>query len=241
MRLRVVTASYKDAALLQTWIPKLNVPYLIYHKDDQLSKNEERKVDDSNIFIPNYGRCDYAFLYHIIQNYDQLDDVTLFVKNNWEMYGINLWGHVNNCTNYDYMESGTLIRYQYWKDLPANVPRHELLYSNKHLFTETAFDWYHQIFPGIEPPHIVVGWGHGPCFSVSRELIRRHPKSVYVRLLEKFYPESGSWNIEIGNKYFPDPIKQLEDVGKHYHDCFQRFWFLLFTHNTDPAKFKIFK
>lgn len=228
MSRRVVTSTYQDEALLASWLPKVesyHIPYTVYCKSDSLTKGQVEVVDDQTIQLPNYGRCDYAFLYHIINNYDTLDDYTLFVKNNWQGYGINLDKHLQLLDKYDYIESGVLRRYQYWTEEPGPHPRHETIYNGKHIYAETAIDWYREIFPGIKPPHVVCGWGHGPCFSVSKRLIQRHPKSVYEHLLNKFYPESNSWK----SNGHPN---QLVDVGKHYHDNLLRFWRVLFTHNV---------
>jgi len=216
MSFRVVTSCYTDIELLGTWIPVLEnnrIPFTIYYKVDTLQKGEEETLNDSSVCIPNYGRCDYAFLYHIVKHYDHLDDITLFVKNNWACQHIDVWNHIQQCRNYDFMESGKQRRFQYWRDEYAPYPRHEEIHRGSHVFAQTTIDWYHEVFPGILPPHVVPGWGMGPCFSVSKKLIHRHPKEVYQCLLEKFYPESGSWNIEKANHMYPEMKYQIEDVG----------------------------
>lgn len=241
-RFRVVTACYKDESILNNWIPVLdsnNVPYTVYFKDDSLTRGQEEILNDYHIKIPNYGRCDYAFLYHIVKNYNSLDDITLFVKNNWQEQHIRVWDHINECQVYDFMESGKQRRFQYWSNKQDIYPRHEEIHTGKHIFAQTTIDWYHEIFPGIEPPIVVPGWGMAPCFSVSRRLIHRHPKSVYETLLEKFYPEGGSWDIEKGKQFFKTMEEQIIDIGKHYHDCFLRFWQVLFTHNLPPNMYRI--
>jgi hypothetical protein len=233
MSFRVITSCYTDSNLLETWIPELErkqILYTVYQKDTTLQKGEEKK-EGNMIYIPNYGRCDYAFLYHIVKNYDQLEDITLFVKNNWKSQHIDVWNHVHVCKNVDFMESGKQRRFQYWSDRWTPFPRHEELHKTTHDYAQTAYDWYQAIFPDIDPPVVVPGWGMGPCFSVSKRLIHRHPKKVYEYLLERFYPESKSWDIEKAKVRYPTLEEQLEDIGKHYHDCFQRFWYILFTHH----------
>ena len=242
MNFRVVTSSYKDTELLNTWIPILEqrkIAFTIYHKVETLEKDEEEVLNESSINIPNYGRCEYAFLYHIVKNYQNLDDVTMFVKNNWEYERINIWNHIEKCRNVDFMESGKWRRFQYWKNEYSPYPVHEEIYKESHPYAQTIMDWYNEIFPGIPVPHVIPGWGAGPCFSVSKKLIQRHPREVYQRLLEKFYPDSGSWNIEKASEIFPDMKDLMEDIGKCYHDRFQRFWYVLFTHNIDPRKYII--
>ena len=245
MSIRVITSCYTDTDLLDTWIPILeqqNIPFLIYYKEDSFKKGDVQVIDKNRIRIPNYGRCDYAFLYHIIENYDQLDNVTVFVKNNWNQHYINLWKHIEMSTEYDFMESGTIRKFQHWTpNIITPYPRDEEIYSNYHPFAQTTMDWYHEIFPNTPPPTVVAGWGMGPCFSVSKRLIHRHPKSVYEHLLQKFYPESGSWDIEKAKAVFPTIEEQLVDIGKHYHDCLLRFWYVLFTHDIEPHKYIIYQ
>jgi len=95
---------------------------------------------------------------------------------------------------YDYLESGTTLRYQYWINKSSEYFCHEAIFNGEHHYGETNLIWYDEIFPNIEKPHVIYGWGHGPCFSVSKELIRRHPISVYVNLLNKFHPETPTWS-----------------------------------------------
>jgi len=242
MDFRVVTACYTDTDILDSWIPKLDtneIVYTIYHKSDILKKGEIEILNNNNIRIPNYGRCDYAFLYHIVSNYEKLDNITLFVKNNWNSQHIDLWNHIETCKKYDFMESGKQRRFLYWRDDYAPFPKHEEVHKSVHNCAQTTIDWYYEIFPGINLPHVIPGWGMGPCFSVSRRLIHRHPKSVYEKLLQKFYPESNSWDREKAKNIYTTIEEEIVDIGKHYHDCFQRFWYVLFTHNIDSTEYAI--
>jgi len=242
--MKIVTSEYNDSNKLLSWIPEIekrNIDFLIYHKDDSLKKNESIIIDKNNINIPNYGRCDYAFLYHIVQNYDNLDDITIFVKSHWYEHGLELYKVIDNCVEYDWMQSGTHKLYQYWKESKNMKQPCEYIYRDKHIFAETCYDWYNEIFPNIEKPEFIDGWGHFPCFSVSKQLILRHSKEVYIRLLNKFYPESNSWNINEGYKYFNTLEEQVIDIGKHYHDQFGRFYEILFTHNLNNYDYKIYR
>lgn len=52
--------------------------FIIYNKGKQITESMPDNVFE--IMIPNVGKCDHTFLYHIIKNYDDLADVTLFVS-----------------------------------------------------------------------------------------------------------------------------------------------------------------
>jgi hypothetical protein len=91
--------------------------------------------------------------------------------------------------------------------------------SKRHPMWQRSSDWYDHIFGDQPFPASTVDvWGHGPMFSASKELIRRHPKSVYEYLMETYHSpynrKDEKWNV--------NPT----------HDLFGRFWKVLFTHNT---------
>jgi len=70
--LLVVVAKYKEDT---TWVEKLSFPYLIYNKYE----------DDNNHYahnLINLGREGHTFIHHIVQNYDNLNEYTVFVQGN---------------------------------------------------------------------------------------------------------------------------------------------------------------
>jgi len=218
--IRIVTSCYNDDINL-SWtlhLIKKGLPYVIYKKS-AINENSEQFADlpYQLIEIPNICRCEYAFIYHIVNNYDRLDDVTVFVKSNWQKYGIRLHYLLENCINYDYMTVGThseRMSYSYHEQNDIDF------WSN----------WYDNIFDAhIEKPKDIQVWGHGPCFSVSRELIRRHPKSTYEYLLDRLSRPS---QIFSGSK--------LNEVGVIYHNEIQRFYTIFFTHGLLPNQYKTF-
>jgi hypothetical protein len=253
--MRVVTATYQDAKNLY-WIQHLQrkgVPYTIYKKNDSFAIGQEtpsvvtiplmrpiklsvkQKITSltiPSVDIPNIGRCDYAFLYHIIQNYENLDDVTIFVKCNWFHHGLDFYGLVDQCQKYDYMVKGTHPETEDWTEKQKNhVPRDIV-----DRLSENNMDWYNVVFPDpTPPPGTKKGWGHGPCFSVSKRLILRHPKSIYEYLLGRFYLESGSFSLDVEKYHFPTYADLIKDVGINYHNELGRFYTLLFTHNLDSS------
>jgi hypothetical protein len=112
--------------------------------------------------------------------------------------------------------------------------KQHLMSDDADRLSENNMDWYNVVFPEPTPsPGTKKGWGHGPCFSVSKRLILRHPKSVYEYLLGRFYPESGSFSLDFEKYHFPTYDDLVKDVGVIYHNEFCRFYTLLFTHNLD--------
>jgi len=218
--IRVVTSCYNDEQKL-LWIPELldrNISYIIYRKNNiinDINKQFEPELRHQCIEIPNIGRCDYAFIRHIVVNYDNLDDITVFVKSNWYEYTIPFWNLIDNCLEYDYINMGTHPEnpYDYSQNLSHNV-------GNVNIDSRTT--WYNNIFGNdIPKSNDIRVWGHGPCFSVSRKLIQRHPKSVYEFLLER---------LTISHKIYDDK-KLINEIGLVYHNEIQRFYSVLFTYN----------
>ena len=88
MSVRLVIAKYKEVV---TWINKIKEHKItIYDKSDTPIIN--------SIKLPNIGRETHTFLHHIVENYDNLDDVTVFLQGNpfehiqvimgWQYFGL---------------------------------------------------------------------------------------------------------------------------------------------------------
>ena len=245
--IKIVTSTYKDGHKLNIFlnnIKSVNIPHIVYIKNDNLNQNHDPiyRNDINSIEIPNYGRCDYAFLYHIVNNYHNLDDITLFVKCNYYDNEIDLMKHIQLCEEYDYLQSGSHIKYQQWSEGNLGLP--EEIHINKDLeeiyLNKDLLDWYFEIYGhNIPLPTIIKGYGHGPCFSVSRNLILRHPVEVYEKLLNKYYPNNISYDTDY-SKYNYNSLNDLViQIGKTYHDYFIRFYPILFGHNVSEEKYKI--
>lgn len=88
MSVRLVIAKYKEDV---TWINKIKE-----HKITIYDKSESPIIN--SIKLPNVGRETHTFLHHIVENYDNLDDVTVFLQGNpfehiqvimgWQYFGL---------------------------------------------------------------------------------------------------------------------------------------------------------
>jgi hypothetical protein len=241
----IVTSTYNDSEILDKWIYKIqdnnsaSFEILVYEKDDQLPNGQSLIINKNRIKIPNIGRCDYSFFYHIINNYDNLHkyDAIVFTKCNWEKEHIPFFRFLNNVHLFDYSDCGNSPKMQVWnKDLIKNIPNNskhnfEIQYNASDPISETVWNWYHAIFNDIEPPkEFFVNWGCGPIFSVSPRLILRHPLSVYQYMLERF--ENSTWNCELGLNIFHTMGELSHQIGLRYNDQYLRFYRVLFTHNV---------
>jgi hypothetical protein len=241
MKLEIVTSIYNDEHK-SSWVNTLpkDILITIYNKGQHL-KNISNYIN-----IPNYGRCDYSFLWHIIHNYDKLLDKIIFTKINWHDHsGCDLNNLLNKCKIFDFCDVGEHEEYNVW--IPSIEEKEKYLSKINHpnicytILTNKNNDKYKtldiqeiylKIFNKSSLPKNKILWGQGPCFSVSKELILRHPKSVYENLLNLFHGKNIQDNEEAQKE-------MINEIGKLYHDRFLRFWKTLFTHEIDESKFKI--
>lgn len=276
-KVNIITSYYNDGQKLN-WKdrcknfldPETDLEFSVYAKKDDLILDPSicNLSETGEFFIPNIGRCDFAFLLHIIRNYDNLSDINIFTKVNWMDQRNDFFGLLSHSQKYDFCDVGDTPELQIWdaETLDSNIEeyleknlipgsRYQLVDPRKnkstgqyvHAFKSDCLnDWYSEIFNSIDPPKPFWSWSHGPCFSVSRELIRRHPKEVYEYLLSRFLPESNSWEKELGKKlmseakgYSVSDKEVMDDAAHHYHDNFLRFWRVLFSHNLEENKFNI--
>ena len=276
-KIDIITSYYNDGNKLN-WLDECkniigqdnNSEFYIYKKNDDFNLDPEiSKINTlGEIEIPNIGRCDFAFLLHIIKNYENLGDVNIFTKVNWMDQKNDFFGLVRDSKKYDFCDVGENPELQIWEHdildsgvdkylMGLGIPRpfiqtidsrkNKKTGYNHHAFkSDCIHDWYSDIFKEADPPKNFWSWCHGPCFSVSKELIRRHPKSVYEFLLSRFTQESKAWDNEEGKRimssikgYDVSDKEVMDDAAHHYHDNFLRFWRVLFTHNINENKFKI--
>jgi hypothetical protein len=178
---------------------------IVYNKgvNDDFYKTDSNKV----IKLENVGRCDHTYLYHIIQNYDNLADVTIFLPGSADMsYKIErakrqvleVEKHKNTVfigsRHNDVKTHHYNFQLDEWK--ASDSRNYSVNSENKLLLADIRpfGKWYESHFKDIVVHYVVLSG----IFAVSREHIRQHPKSYY----EKFIKElSTSSNPEVGH-YF---------------------------------------
>lgn len=178
------------------------------------------------INLKNEGRCDHTFLYHIINHWDTLADVTIFTKGSSDLpreraklafvtrkvfqtkdtvfsvdhrpVPINMW--YKDFKLDTYMASHPINR----GDAALSVYDRRMALANPRPFGK----WYEKYFPGINVFHV----SYAAVMGISRVHIQQHPKSYYENLIKQL---EGHTNPEVG----------------HY---FERAWLALF--NPIPEK-----
>ena len=179
------------------------------------------------IRLPNVGRCDHTYLYHIIKNYNKLYDMTVFLPASCTMsYKKNPTYHVlsnvhklktvlTHKSNHDYIPGFYDFSLDFYSATnPSNKklnPESKLLLSPIRPFGK----WYKHNYPELEnaPIHYACWYG---ILSVSKKDILRNPIDKYRKLISYIDHHS---NPEVG----------------HY---MERSWGALFLQDKETLEYK---
>jgi hypothetical protein len=163
------------------WVKDFPTKYL-YNKGNIDTISDVLKHYTIN--LPNVGRESHTYLYHIIHNYDVLDDITIFTQGTYsdhcEMSVDKFRDVFSNIDAYskNYMDStcwGGYRRYynfkiKYWT---AEVKNEDKEYG----------PWFESVFNQPFNDSTIVY--RGGIFSVSKSTILKRPKSFYEMLLKE--------------------------------------------------------
>ena len=190
--MKVVVARYNEDI---NWTHNIN-NCLIYSKGSPITDTKHPCIQ-----LDNIGREGHTFLYHIINNYDNLDDYTLFLQG----YPFD---HINDLESF-------LLKFKNSTDKSFM-----LIYRHKYVTTLES-DWTHPGLPlvhffniffdkkGNFSPSHPFEFGAGAQFIVSKESILSRPKSFYERIIKLL-------------DYDINPIEGF---------CLERFWHMIFTNS----------
>lgn len=191
-----------------------NIKWLLPYKDITIVYN---KGNDDNILLNNfntvklnnYGRESHTYLYHIINNYDNLAEKTIFFQGKIDdhkildiedYFGINEYiGHFDNL-KIDKLKK-KIEHYGKWKTDYTN--------GNMKICNYTPYEWLTKIIGlDINSEFTKVVWGAN--FSVSKNIILSKPKIFYENIIRHLEldknPEEGhflerSWYLIFNNSY----------------------------------------
>ena len=165
MKFCIVVARYNENV---EWTKEFS-NVIIYNKGKPL------KGDYNEIFLENVGREGHTYYKHIYDNYENLSDYTIFLQGNPFDHSrdliSNLNKYVNNAElNIDFEFLSTRILNS---DL-AGCPFHRGLPLAK---------TYAKLF-NEKKENMVLNFGAGAQFIVSKEKILKRPKDFYLKIIE---------------------------------------------------------
>lgn len=195
VRVQVVVSRYAEDLSWLRLLPYKDV--VVYDKNDTARPSSGNPPPYAKVVhLPNVGRCDHTYLHHILRNWDQLADVTLFVpascpsspwkwnKLSWVVAHVSRTGDsafpVDKVTRRPVHEALASFKMDdYMASARANAsvnPEQRLLPCEHRPFRE----FYRHAFPDLPPVHELCYKG---VFAVSRAHIRQTPKKTYARLV----------------------------------------------------------
>jgi hypothetical protein len=180
------------------WVKDLNsdVKITVYNKNTETLKNSEILIS------PNLGRCVHTFFWHIVKNYDNLDDYTITSQD----YPFD--------HNPDYLDviNGNKI---FW-DQRAQQKLGDCWFfcEERGILEEEVYPHFEQIWNELFDYKIVdkiifTPTGH---FVISKEHLRSRPKSFYQKILNILETDNMSpWVIERLEIYIFDLNIKIHD------------------------------
>jgi hypothetical protein len=209
----IVVSRYNENLSWLNEYPFNQFEYIVYNKgdNDNFEKNNVKKI----IQLPNVGRCDHTYLYHLIKNYDNLSNVIVFlpgsvnieykkpkalqilnkiIENNYQ--NAYFFGFYHNNLRQDY--KNFYLDYHKCSD-PANYNKNNENKLQKCKIRPYGL-WYNYFF-GNTIAHWSTLTG---IFSIDKKDIIQHPVIRYQILIETINkhsnPEAGhyierSWGV----------------------------------------------
>jgi hypothetical protein len=199
MTIEIVVANYEENLDWINEIPEQFYTKLTIYNKGSAKNYKFPKMNSVN--LPNIGHCDHTYLYHVVNNYDKLADITIFLPG-------SVWTQpykketANKMMSFiDIHKRPTLVcsdRGENHKNLVVNEwavssPENSRFSSQQEL-TPAAIrplgKWFEAHFPG-EKHECVSFYG---IVSASRESIHKRPKEFYQGLLNEVSipsPEAG--------------------------------------------------
>jgi hypothetical protein len=178
-----------------SWLEKYKGDYdiTVYNKGPNSAGNFKQ------IKLPNVGNESHTYLWHIVNRYDSLAPRTVFLvgsseKITWKKEKMDiLFKYINEHNKSEFRacchEVGNLKTHQYGFQIDEYEKTSD---ENKQVLDDRKLDpsperpfgkWYEENFGDYVSPYAC----YNSIFAVTREDIRRKPKSYYQNLLEKYF------------------------------------------------------
>jgi len=193
----IIISKYKEDL---SWVDKLkdnksinNV--FIYNKDIE-------HQDDLQINLPNIGREAHTYLYHIVHNYEKLNEINIFLQGNPFDHSKNLFWHINQ------LKTNNIKIYPFNKitiEDKYSIHRNHKIHPNG-LYISYFMDFLFDHKLDINENILV---NYGAQFACAKKNIINRPKDFY-RFLLKFA------------SYEQNPIEAY---------IFERLWLYIFDSN----------
>jgi len=222
MKTKYIVARYNES-----------IDWLNFAMDKSVIFNKGEKLNIPNeILVPNVGRESETYLRYIIENYDNLPDICVFLQGRISDHiryvrGMKYNPHINRCLNYvTFLESQAMSLGASYPSITVNANTKNSIWSKQ--FNKKpwrGYDWYlynnyknekHILFHDWFVKNIQKEWPkkkfkvyRNGIFSVTKKKILKNPKKYYENLIKQV-----NWHIE--------------PVEGHF---FERSWYYIFNND----------
>lgn len=187
---KIVVSRYNEDLSWMKEAPFNQFRYIVYNKG--INNHFEKCNVDEIVNLPNVGKCDHTYLYHIVKNYNNLNDINVFFPGclNIEYKKAEakqiLYGIVKYRTAIFYGNTATNIKKHFgnftldnWSSIdPANKALNPI--SNTYPAKIRPYgNWFHYMFGNIKVDLYCL---HG-ILSIHRKDIVKHKIERYLALL----------------------------------------------------------
>lgn len=200
----IIIARYNEDLKWTLEKPFNKYQYIVYNKgtNNDFEKSRVKKI----INLPNVGKCDHTYVYHIIKNYDNLSDIQLFLPGSVDMphkkkiaskilYEIE---ERNKAVFISLNETDVLKNHyntqftEYMTTYEANRNINPEIYLKKSSIRPFG-KWFENKFGNIKVDCMI----YYGVFSIDKNDILQHPKSRYENLIDDLSdhsnPEAGHY------------------------------------------------
>lgn len=170
-----------------SWLEEIKgFKIIIYNKGKALSNNKFKNIINLN----NVGRESHTWLYHIVKNYNHLDDVSIFLQGRIDDLGCMAYqnpnDYLNNLNKYGFNASryGLLGPFHWhWNVNIYKDIRYKKQWENNEISSSSIGfrNFAKKLFPKIP---ILIATSYGGCFAVKKETILQHNLIFYKELLD---------------------------------------------------------
>lgn len=204
MKYHLVVARYNENI---DWITKINTnlyDIFIYNKGDKLDTNLNYNI----INLDNIGRESHTYLFHIINNYDNLPEKIIFTQahpfDHVRKTFINEINNFNNCFyNFFYFSKNILnIKYDInenkfieFGNLDGNK------WTNFHNIDSPISITMKKLFENFEEKNINLIFGTGAIYGVNKKLIMKNKKDFYIKCIDILNTSSNLKNPDEGHSF----------------------------------------
>lgn len=203
--IQIVIARYNED-LNWTLEPPFNqYKYIVYNKGD--NENFEKSNVKEIITIPNVGKCDHTYLYHIINSYNNLSDINVFLPGSIDLkykrrLAVKLLKEISIRNNAIFISLNEYdikkLHYNFKLDNYKTVHEKNSSKNSESILKKSTIRpyglWFENMFGNLKI-NCLIYYG---IFSIDKNDILQHPITRYQILIKDLSDHS---NPEVGH-YF---------------------------------------